>query len=76
MNKVKEFNNKNQIFNFLVEFLNDIEKDTFNFECFMTIVYGSTEEFKKYNLKDINNDFKKICKFLDEYEKIIEVSNE
>lgn len=90
MLKIKDINRFSYTINFMLEFIEytkrseitneDDIKNKFDFEDFMKTMYGSIEEFKKYNLKDMEEDFKSICNYLEKYEKISklveEVSNE
>jgi|GEM_PF-5011946 len=90
LDKIKDINRFSYTINFMLEFIEytkrseitneDDIKNKFDFEDFMKTMYGSIEEFKKYNLKDMEEDFKSICNYLEKYEKISklveEVSNE
>lgn len=69
--EIKKFNDYNMVSSFIVEFIDAIKRDDFDFNSFMTSMYGSIEDFKIYNFNDLNEDYIKICKLLEKHYKIV-----
>jgi hypothetical protein len=70
---IKKFSEYNQVINFMSEFIYSMKEKNLNFDEFMVLVYGGVDEFKKNNLNDLEEDYKNICKIVDNYSQIVDL---
>ena len=70
---IKKFSEYNQVMNFMSEFIYAMKKGNINFDEFMVLVYSGVDEFKKNNLNDLEEDYKNMCKIVENYSHIIDL---
>ena len=76
MLKIKDLYDYDACSSFMVEFIGYMERskvEEVDFVEFMEVMYGSIDDFKKYNLSDLKEAFESITYYLGKYQKIVDL---
>lgn len=76
MLKIKDLFDYDACSSFMFEFIGYMERsklEQIDFVEFMNTMYGSIEDFKKYNLRDMKEAFESITYYLDKYKQIADL---